>query len=184
MLACWRGRRRGLFRALAGLAIGLVAVGLPARWLQTARSVPPIHDVTTDPGDPPAFAAILPLRAGAPNPAAYGGAQVARQQAAAYPDIAPLDAPVPPQQAFDLALAAATAMGWRIVASAPDAGRIEATDRTFWFGFTDDLVIRVRPTDGGSRIDLRSTSRVGVGDMGTNAARVRAYLAALRERLG
>ena len=66
----------------------------------------------------------------------------------------------------------------------PDAGRIEASDRTFWFGFTDDVVVRVRADDGGSRIDVRSTSRVGVGDMGTNAARVRAYLAELREQVG
>ena len=184
MLARFRGRRRGMFRALAGLAIGLVVVGLPARWLQIARSVPPIHDVTTDPGDPPTFEAILPLRAAAPNPAAYGGAQVAAQQAAAYPDIAPLEAPVPPQRAFDAALAAATGMGWQIVAAAPETGRIEATDRTLWFGFTDDIAVRIRPADGGSRIDLRSTSRVGVGDMGTNAARVREYLALLREQLG
>jgi len=183
VLARFRGRRRGMFRALVGLAIGLVVVGLPARWLQTARSVPPIHDITTDTSDPPAFEAILPLRAAAPNPATYGGPQVAAQQAAGFPDIAPLEAAVPPQQAFEAALAAATGMGWQIVAAAPDAGRIEATDRTFWFGFTDDIVVRIRAADGGSRIDLRSTSRVGVGDAGTNAARVRTYLAELREQL-
>jgi len=184
VLARLRGRRRGMFRALAGLVIGLVVVGLPARWLQVARAVPPIHDITTDPGDPPAFEAILPLRAGAPNPAAYGGALLAAQQAAGYPDIAPLEAAVPPQRAFDAALAAATGMGWEIIAAVPDAGRIEATDRTFWFGFTDDIVVRIRAADGGSRIDLRSTSRVGVSDMGTNAARVRDYLAELRAQLG
>jgi uncharacterized protein (DUF1499 family) len=184
VLARFRGRRRGMFRALAGMAIGLVVVGLPAFWLQTARAVPPIHDITTDTSDPPAFEAILPLRAAAPNPAAYGGPQVAAQQAAGYPDIGPLEAAVPPQQAFDAALAAATEMGWEIVAEAPEAGRIEASDRTFWFGFTDDVVIRIRAADGGSRIDVRSASRVGVSDVGTNAARVRAYLAELRAQLG
>ena len=184
LLAGFRGRRRGMFRALAGLAIGLIVIGLPAWWLQAARSVPPIHDITTDPGDPPAFEAILPLRADAPNPATYGGAQVAAQQASGYPDLAPLEAAVPPQRAFDAALAAATGMGWEIIAAEPDAGRIEATDRTFWFGFTDDIVVRIRAADGGSRIDLRSTSRVGVSDMGTNAARVRDYLAELRAQLG
>jgi uncharacterized protein (DUF1499 family) len=184
VLARYRGRRRGMFRALAGLAIGLIVVGVPARWLYVARSVPPIHDITTDPGDPPAFAAILPLRADAPNPATYGGAPVAAQQAEGYPDIASLETSVRPQQAFDAALAAATGMGWEIVAAEPAAGRIEATDRTFWFGFTDDLVVRVEATDRGSRIDVRSTSRVGVSDMGTNAARVRDYLAELREQLG
>ena len=74
-------------------------------------------------------------------------------------------------------------MGWTIVAADEAAGRIEASDRTFWFGFIDDIVVRVRPTDAGSRIDVRSTSRVGVGDFGTNAARVRAYLAELDEQL-
>jgi uncharacterized protein (DUF1499 family) len=124
------------------------------------------------------------LRAAAANPAAYGGAQIAAQQAAAFPDIAPLETALPPPRAFDLALAAAQEMGWRIVAAEPATGRIEATDRTFWFGFTDDVVVRIRAADGGSRIDVRSTSRVGVGDAGTNAARVRAYLADLRGRLG
>ena len=184
VLARFRGRRRGMFRALAGLAIGLIVVGLPARWLHTARSVPPIHDITTDPSDPPGFEAILPLRADAPNPATYGGPQVAAQQAAAYPDIAPLEVAVPPQRAFEAALTAATGLGWQIVASDAASGRIEATDRTFWFGFTDDIAIRVRALDGGSRIDLRSTSRVGVGDVGTNAARVRSFLDRLREQLG
>jgi uncharacterized protein (DUF1499 family) len=183
-LAGFRGRRRGMFRALAGLAIGLVAVGLPATWLHTARSVPPIHDITTDPADPPAFEAVLPLRADAANPADYGGAPVAAQQAEAYPDILPLEVAAPPPQAFDAALAAAEEQGWEIVAEAPEAGRIEAIDRTFWFGFTDDVVVRVRAEGEGSRIDVRSTSRVGVGDMGTNAERVRAYLDELRDRLG
>jgi uncharacterized protein (DUF1499 family) len=75
-------------------------------------------------------------------------------------------------------------MGWDVVAIDQAAGRIEATDRTFWFGFVDDIVIRVRPTDAGSRIDVRSVSRVGVSDIGTNAARVRAYLAKLKDQIG
>jgi uncharacterized protein (DUF1499 family) len=183
VIAPLRAQRRGMFRALAGLIVGLVVVGVPLSYLQTARSVPPIHDITTDPEDPPEFEAIAPLRADAPNPAAYGGPAVAAQQRDAYPDIAPADYPVAPQTAFEAALVAAEAMGWTIVATDEAAGRIEALDRTFWFGFTDDIVIRVRPTDAGSRVDVRSTSRVGVGDFGTNAARVRAYLEKLDEQL-
>ena len=183
VIAPLRAQRRGMFRALAGLIVGLVVVGVPLSYLQTARSVPPIHDITTDPEDPPAFEAIVPLRADAPNPVAYGGPAVAAQQRDAYPDIAPADHPVAPQAAFEAALVAAEAMGWTVVATDEAAGRIEAIDRTFWFGFTDDVVIRVRPTDAGSRIDVRSTSRVGVGDFGTNAARVRTYLQELQERL-
>ena len=183
VLAPLRGQRRGMFRALAGLAIGLVAVGVPWSYLRTARSVPPIHDVTTDPLEPPAFEAILPLRAGAPNSAEYGGAELAAQQRGAYPDLASLVIALPPAQAFAAALAAAREMGWQVVAADEPAGRIEASDRTLWFGFTDDVAVRVRADGAGSRIDVRSSSRVGVSDLGTNAARIRAYLAELREQL-
>ena len=184
ILAPLRGHRRGMLRALAGLGIGLITVGVPAWYLQTARSVPPIHDITTDTEDPPAFETILPLRAQAPNPATYGGPSVAAQQREHYPDIAPADYPVGPEAAFDAALAAARDLDWTVVAMDEVGGRIEAIDRTFWFGFADDVVIRIRPTDAGSRIDVRSVSRVGVSDMGTNAARIRTFLAQLAEEIG
>jgi uncharacterized protein (DUF1499 family) len=184
ILAPWRGQRRGMFRALAGLIIGLITVGIPAYYLHVARSVPPIHDVTTDTEDPPAFDALLGLRADAPNPATYGGPEVAAQQREAYPDLAPADYPISPEAAFEAALAAARDRGWDIVAAQEGAGRIEASDRTLWFGFVDDIVIRVRPTDVGSRVDVRSVSRVGVSDVGANAARIRAYLADLTEQIG
>jgi uncharacterized protein (DUF1499 family) len=184
ILAPLRAQRRGMLRALAGLVIGLIAVGVPAYYLQKARSVPPIHDITTDTEDPPAFETILPLRAQAPNPATYGGPTVAAQQRAGYPDIAPADYPVETETAFETAVAVARDLGWTVVAMDEAAGRIEAIDRTFWFGFTDDVVIRIRPTDAGSRIDVRSVSRVGVSDIGTNAARIRAFLAQLDDTLG
>jgi uncharacterized protein (DUF1499 family) len=184
IVAPLRGHRRGMLRALAGLVIGLITVGVPAYHLQAARSVPPIHDITTDTEDPPAFATILPLRAQAPNPATYGGPAVAAQQRESYPDIASADYLIGTEAAFEAAMAAARDMGWTVVAMDEAAGRIEAIARTFWFGFVDDIVIRVRPTDAGSRIDVRSVSRVGVSDMGKNAARVRAYLTALEDQIG
>ena len=183
-LARPRGRRRGMFRAVAGLAIGLITVGVPWSYARTARSVPPIHDITTDPDDPPAFEALLPLRADAPNPTEYDGPQVAAEQRAGYPDIGPLVVAAPPDRAYAAALAAALEMDWRIVAAQEAAGRIEATDRTLWFGFTDDVVVRIRPEGAGSRIDVRSTSRVGVGDAGKNAARIRGFLVEVRTQLG
>lgn len=178
------GQRRGMFRAVAGLAIGLVVVAIPWTYLRTAQSVPPIHDITTDTENPPEFQAVLELRADAANPATYGGEEVAAQQREAYPEIGPVMANLAPDAAFDAALAAAEAMDWEIVASDPEAGRIEAVDTTFWFGFKDDIVIRVQPSNGGSRIDVRSTSRVGVSDVGKNAARIRAYLNELNDRVG
>jgi hypothetical protein len=172
-----RTRAAGPWPLVVALILGLVAAGVPWYWLHLAQRVPPIHDITTDTKDPPAFVAVLPLRAGAPNPAGYGGAEVAAAQRKGYPDIGPvvLEAS-PPGVAFSRALAAARGAGWAIVAADSAAGRIEATATTGWFGFKDDVVIRVRPEGNGSRLDVRSVSRVGGSDVGTNAQRIRVYL--------
>jgi uncharacterized protein (DUF1499 family) len=123
--------------------------------------------------------AVLAQRAGAANPAEYGGADVAAQQRTAYPDIRPVTLSDPPARAFERALAAARGEGWEIVAAVPAEGRIEATDTTRWFGFKDDVVVRVKPEGSGSRVDVRSLSRVGKSDVGKNASRIREYLRAL-----
>jgi uncharacterized protein (DUF1499 family) len=177
------GARRGMYRALAGLVIGAVVFGVPWSYLRAAQRVPPIHDITTDTESPPPFVAILPLRTGAANPPEHGGAEVAAQQRAAYPAILPVQAALPPERAFEAALATAQGQGWELVAAVPGEGRIEATDTTLWWGFKDDIVIRVRAENSGSRIDIRSKSRVGIGDFGTNAARIEAFLERLDERL-
>jgi len=168
--------RRGLVASLAGLLIALIVASVLWSWKQTALRVPPIHDITTDTDNPPAFAAILPLRADAANPAEYGGPEIAAQQKKGYPNLAPLTLPLPPAQAYEIARSAADKMCWKIVASNPAEGRIEATDTTFWFGFKDDIIIRITPTSDGSRIDVRSVSRVGRSDVGTNAKRIEKYL--------
>jgi uncharacterized protein (DUF1499 family) len=176
--------RRGFPLAMLGLVLGLVVVGIPWQWWQKAQRLPFIHDITTDLENPPVFVAILPLRADAPNSAEYGGPEIAAQQRAGYPDLGPLTLQEPPAPAFTRALEAARAMGWEIVASEPTEGRIEATATTFWFGFKDDVVVRVTPTDGGSRIDVRSVSRVGRSDVGANAKRITAYLARIAKNGG
>jgi uncharacterized protein (DUF1499 family) len=174
-----RETRRGILLAAISLLAGVVVLGMLGRF-RLGSPKPPIHDITTDTQEPPEYVAVLPLRVTVPNTTEYGGEKIASQQRAAYPDLQPLVLNVPPQQAFDRALATVREMGWELVAADATAGRIEATDTTFWFGFKDDVVIRVRPADGGSRIDVRSLSRVGGGDAGTNAKRIRAYLDALR----
>lgn len=174
-----RAARHVLMVALGGALIGLAATGVPAVWIAEAYSMPAIHDITTDPDDPPAFRAIMPLRQDAANPAEYGGAGVAAQQHKAYPQVRPLILPLAPREAFDRALAEARKMGWNVVAADASVGRIEATAETFWFGFKDDIVVRVRADDFGSRVDVRSVSRVGIGDLGTNARRIMKYLVAL-----
>lgn len=180
--AVWNWRRAARTTAavaLAGALIGLAATAVPLLHLRAAKGVPPIHDITTDTADPPHFEAVLALRADAPNSAEYGGDAVAAQQRAAYPDIGPIHSALAPDRAFARALDAARAMGWRIEAAEPAHGVIEATDETLWFGFKDDIVVRVRAEGAGSVVDVRSVSRVGRSDLGVNARRIRAY----RERL-
>jgi hypothetical protein len=165
---------------VAALLIGVAVAWVPWNGLRQARSLPPIHDISTDTVDPPAFVAVLPLRADAPNRADYAGEAIAAQQRAGYPELQSLVLDVPAGAAFTRALRAAEQMGWEIVAADSGSGRIEATDTTFWFGFKDDVVVRVMPEGSGSRIDVRSVSRVGGSDVGANAARIRAYLRRLQ----
>ena len=168
--------RRGFPHALIGLVLSLVVFLVPWSWQRTARSVPPIHDISTDTNNPPQFVAVVPLRSDAPNPVEYGGPEVAAQQRQGYPDIQPVVLDLPADRAFQRALDAANEMGWEIVASDPASGRIEATDETFWFGFEDDVVIRLTPLQQRTILDVRSLSRVGGSDVGTNAGRIRDYL--------
>lgn len=176
-----RLRRRSAGKLVLALVLALAVVVMPLQGMRTARSVPPIHDITTDTADPPLFQAILPLRADAPNGSDYAGGEVAAQQQKAYPDLQPLRLAVDPATAFARALAAAKASGWEIVASDPATGRIEATATTRWFGFKDDVVVRVRSQDQGSVVDVRSMSRVGRSDLGANARRIAGYLERLQQ---
>jgi uncharacterized protein (DUF1499 family) len=172
---------RGLALAVAAFIAGLLIAYVPWHYDRLRQTVPPIHDITTDPDNPPAFAAVVAVRtADGGNAAAYEGAKIAEQQRQAYPDIAPLSLALPRDAAFSRALDAAQRMGWTIVADDDKAGRIEASDQSRWFGFTDDIVIRITPEGSSSRVDVRSSSRLGRSDFGVNAARIRAYLAALR----
>ena len=166
----------------AAIVIALGVLALPASLVRAARSVPRIHDITTDTERPPAFVAVLARRRDAPNSAQYAGPGLAAQQRAGYPDLAPADLAAPPARAFASATAAARALGWEIVAEAPSEGRLEATDTTKWWGFKDDVVVRVTARGEGSRIDVRSVSRVGRSDLGVNAARIRRFLAEVRSR--
>lgn len=177
------GRKRqmtGIFLAAAAITGGLAVAAVPLSWRLQAKQLPAIHDITTDSLHPPEFVAILPLRRNAPNPAVYGGPALAEQQKRAYADIRTEVMDLPLARAFERALATARQEGWRIVAVDPAQGRIEATDTTFWFGFTDDIVIRVAPAGERTLLDIRSVSRVGKSDVGTNARRIRSYLKRLR----
>jgi uncharacterized protein (DUF1499 family) len=191
-----RGREgfTGARAAVAVIALSAMITIFAGFWISRGRGAPPIHDVTTDLNDPPVFKDAVPLRSafGAVNPVEYQRIQtimgnqlnVPDAQRSAYPDIQPLVLPQPPARTVQLAQQAAKDMGWDVLAVVPSEGRVEATDTTFYFGFKDDVVVRVKPESTGSRVDVRSESRVGGGDAGTNARRVRAYLTRLRDLAG
>ena len=164
---------------IVALCLAIAAFAPPMILLAKAKQVPPIHDITTDVVEPPAFEALREARVQSPNGIAYRGAEIARQQQQAYADIKPKLLPLPPREAMQRAIDAARSMGWEVVAADAATGRLEATDTTGWFGFKDDVVVRIRPEGPGSRVDVRSMSRVGQSDLGANAARVRGFLSRL-----
>jgi len=174
--AGFMGARLSFVIALIGLFITVPVAGTLWQWKVKAQTVPRIHDITTDTESPPSFKAILPMRRDALNPSDYGGREIAAQQRAGYPDIGPLMLTVSPDEAFQKAVSAAVNMGWQVVDVNQAEGRIEATDTTCWFGFKDDIVVRIVPDGAGSRIDIRSVSRVGISDVGTNARRIQKFL--------
>jgi uncharacterized protein (DUF1499 family) len=192
----WWGSASAGGRAMTVLGIigGAILVYYPVQFyakifplpILNTTPLPRIHDITTDATNPPQFAATLKAReAEKGNATAYGGADLAKQQLAGYPDIAPLKTSLAPAEAFKRALEAAQGMsGWTIVKSDAQAGTIEGSQRTLFMGFTDDFVIRVTADGGGSRIDMRSESRQGISDFGVNANRIRSYLSALKPKLG
>jgi uncharacterized protein (DUF1499 family) len=182
----WRLGRSGLGRALMGLILGLALLAYPGYLGYVGSKLPAINDITTDFDHPPQFDLLARLRPRGHND--YPGAKTVALQQAAYPDIEPLEEDAAPDAAFRAALGVVRKRKWLIVdARAPTArrdGLIEAVARTLIIGFRDDVVVRVAPYEGGSRIDVRSASRYGVGDFGTNAARVRALLSDIDDAIG
>ncbi len=171
-----RGLILGVLLAFTGTCISVVSIAVPLTWKRAASGLPRIHDITTDTVNPPSFVAVVSLRENAPNSLEYGGTEIATMQRQAYPDIKTFVMDLPLERAFSKALDAAHEMGWNIAAADPTQGRIEGTDTTFWFGFKDDIVVRIAPAGNRSLLDVRSVSRVGISDVGTNAKRIRAYL--------
>jgi len=163
---------------------GLTAFYLPYRQQQIAATVPPIHDITTNISNPPQFVAVVPLRASAPNPPEYLGGETAQLQRQFYPDIMSRVYVQPPQEVFAIVGEVISEMGWELVDANMADGRLEATDTTQWFGFKDDVVIRLEAGPANSTVlDIRSKSRIGRSDIGVNANRIRAFTAALNEKL-
>lgn len=173
-------RKKGAGLAAIGLILSLAVMGTVGYWFNETQKYPPIHDVSTDIENPPEFRAIVPLRVNAPNDTTYGGKENADFQRRYYPDVQTIYLDMDYDEVFDRALKAAEQRPWEeIVTSDREAGLIEAYDKLPWFGFIDDVVIRIDTADtsGHYKIDVRSVSRLGRGDIGVNAQRIRDYLA-------
>jgi len=172
-----------LLIGLLGLLIGLVTAYLPWSYKRVVSSLPYIHDITTDVQNPPEFVAAAKLRKEGDHPVAYDGPEVAAKQQEAYPDLAPFVTKTPKAQVFEAARNALTALGLDITEANPTEGRIEAVATTLLYGFKDDVVVRIQDTPAGTRVDVRSKSRVGRSDLGVNAKRIRAFLQKLKVAL-
>lgn len=180
MVSLFAPRKGWAFLCVVSLILSIPVAGYPL-YMRYAINVPPIHDITSDTVNPPAFVSVLPLRKDAVNPVRYGGPEIAALQMKAYPDIKTLRLRMPFGKAFSKGLDVARSFGWTIVAAEPQDGRIEATATTFWMGFKDDIVIRITAHGGLCDIDIRSVSRVGKSDLGANAKRIRRFMAEMRK---
>lgn len=176
--AIWQNGSRGMARIMLAFLIDAAVLGYPAYLAWQYRRLPPIHDITTDPIDPPRFEALAPLRTGdGTNTAVYAGLYSAEQQRHAYPDIEPVELEIPAERAYAIALQLVHKRKWLVIderAPTPPrrVGRIEAVARTPIMGFREDVAIRVLPDGEDSRIDIRSSSRYFDSDLGSNAARI------------
>lgn len=170
------GKRSVLLSGVLGLLLSLPLVFFIVNFEYAARAYPPINDITTDMEDAPNFWDV-------PNPVIYPGERVAEFQKKSYPDLKPLEVAMASDKVFRLASDVAKEMGWEIIIENGDDMQIEAVDTSLLFGFKDNVVIRLQESGDGSRIDVRSHSRLGKIDRGVNAKRIRQYMQKLEQRI-
>src|SRR5215475_5181878 len=176
--AIWQNGTRGMSRILLAFLINGIVLAYPAYLAWQYRKLPPIHDITTDPIDPPRFEALARLRSGdGANTAVYAGLYSAEQQRQAYPDIEPVELEISVDRAYAITRQLVNKRKWLVIDErAPQPprliGRIEAVARTPIMGFREDVSIRIQPDGEDSRVDIRSSSRYFDSDLGSNAARI------------
>lgn len=178
VIALRAGQARNRNLVALAMVLGLIPLGVIGPQMASAGDVPQIHDISTDTENPPAFVALKTVRENAPNGLEYGASEAwpAEKLAAttqqAYPNVKSMMTELSVEEAVARAQATLSSMGLEIVDADPTTGRVEATATTFWFGFKDDVVVRVASQTDGTKIDVRSMSRVGQSDLGVNAARI------------
>ena len=178
-IGLWRTRpatgRGGRGPALVGTALGLAPIAIVAAVIGSAGRAPAINDITTNPDDPPRFRAAQTDDANTDRDLTYPGGEFARAQRSGYPDLAPIRVTGAPDEVYRRCVTAARDLGWKLTVQDPATGVFEAIDVTRVFRFVDDVVVRVRAAGDGTVVDVRSKSRDGKGDLGANAARIRAF---------
>lgn len=180
--AIWQNGSRGMARILLAFLIDGLILAYPAYLALQYRKLPAIHDITTDPIDPPRFEALARLRTGdGANPAVYAGLYSAEQQRQFYPEIAPVELEISADRAYAIALQLVNKRKWLVIDErAPQpprrVGRIEAVARSPIMGFREDVSIRVVADGEDSRVDIRSASRYFESDLGSNASRVSKFI--------
>jgi uncharacterized protein DUF1499 len=185
----WRSGHGGAVTAAVGILLPFLVWAWPLTYVPAALKLPPINDVSTDVANPPRFVSLAKQRPRDANPAAYPGERFAREQLKAYPDLHTFLVDRSVEETFELVEEVARKLKWKVAAADPPTGRaakggtLEATDQTLVVGFTDDIVVRVEGAAKQTRIDVRSASRYGGGDLGQNATRVRRFLTELHARL-
>jgi len=186
IVTIWNNGDRGAGRASAALFLAALVLAVPLWSLPTLLALPRLYEVTTDPAAPPAFDRIAKLRQGQANPVRYETA-FAPLQAQAYPDIKPLVVQRPLVDVYTSVRDVVKVLNWKIVdEQAPEAtksGHIEAVDKTFLFGFMEDVAIRISGNAKAARVDIRSSSRFGQHDLGRNADRIRRFMVEVKNRL-
>ncbi len=175
-------KRGGMGKAILTLLVSIILVS-PVAYLRLSGGggYPVIHDITTDMVTPPEFIELVGKRGDDANSLEYDAEEVGALQAEFYPYIKPLMVADNSQKAFAKALDVASNLGWKITGVNANLRRFEATEQSFWFNFSDDVVVTVKPVESGSRIDMRSVSRVGMSDFGVNAKRIMAFQKAFNE---
>lgn len=181
IFAAFTKARAAAVASFLGIALGGAALAFPLDLQMRAKANPPIHDISTDTVKAPPFVALKALRDGAPNGSAYAGAAVSIQQKRAFPDIVPLRSRFKPADVLARARSIARELGWEVVAETKDG--FEASVTSAWWGFVDDVVVRLRVEGEETILDVRSASRIGSSDLGVNAKRVQAFMARFQHRM-
>jgi uncharacterized protein (DUF1499 family) len=185
----WRRGHGGAVTAATGILVPVLVWAWPLTYLPAFFTLPPINDVSTDVANPPRFVALARQRPRDANPPTYPGERFATEQQKAYPDLRTFAVDRSAEETFELVEEVVRKLKWKVAAAEPPSdraqstGTLEATDRTLLLGFTDDIVVRVEGGASRSRIDVRSASRYGAGDLGQNATRVRYFLKEVYLRL-